>query len=77
MKINEYIKKIQNLPLIKRKVIFWSVIIIFGLILLAFWIRSSRRAIEGFQKERFLEQVRWPALKQGLEDNPYLNQKEK
>jgi hypothetical protein len=67
MKANEYFKKIQNLSLIKRKVIFWIVIIILTLTLFFLWVKRAQRSIETFPKEEFIEEINLPELEKGLE----------
>jgi len=76
MKISETLKKIQNLPLIKRKIIFWLIIIIFGLILFIFWVMSVRQTVSGFQKEKFLEELKLPKFQEELEKLPKPNVEE-
>jgi len=76
MRLSEHLKKIQNLPLIKRKVIFWLIIIIFGLILFIFWVMSVRQTVSGFQKEKFLEELKLPEFQEELEKLPKPNVEE-
>lgn len=73
MRLGEYLKEIQNLPLIKRKVIFWIVITIFGLILFAFYVINIQQKIEAFPTEKSLEELKLPELKEGLEKLPKLD----
>jgi hypothetical protein len=70
MNFSEYLKKIQNLPLIKRKIIFWTILIIFGLILGGLWIISIRRTIEKRPTKDFLEEIKLPELKEKIENLP-------
>jgi Cu/Ag efflux pump CusA len=41
MKFSEHIKKLQNLPENKKKIILWTIVIILGLALSFFWIRAT------------------------------------
>lgn len=70
MKVGEYLKKIQNLPLIKRKIIFWLVIVIFGLILFAFYIINIQQKIKAFPIEESLKELKLPEFKKELEKLP-------
>ena len=70
MRFNEHLKIIQNLPLIKRKIIFWSVIIIFGLILFTFYIINIQQKIKAFPIEKSLEELKLPKLREELEKLP-------
>jgi len=70
MRITEYLKRIQNLPLLKKKVIFWIIIIILGLILLFLWIINIRQTIKAYPKEKFLEQIKPPKIGEELEKLP-------
>lgn len=70
MKIGEYLRRIQSLPLIKRKIIFWLVIIILGLTLLTFYIINIRKKIKTFSIEKFSEELKLSELKKEIEKLP-------
>ena len=70
MRPSEYLKKIQNLPLIRRKIIFWSIIIIFGLILFAFYIINIQHKIKTFPTEKSLKELKLPEFKEELKKLP-------
>ncbi len=70
MKIGEYLRRVQNLPLIKRKIIFWLVIIILGLILLTFYIINIRKKIKTFSVEKSLKELKLSELKTEIEELP-------
>jgi len=66
----KHVKKIQNLPLIKRKIIFWIVIIIFGLVLFAGYILNIKHKIENFPLQKSLEELKLPQLKEEFKKLP-------
>jgi len=66
-------KKIQALPLKTRKIIFWVLIIICGLVMFFFWMRYSRRVLSDFQGEKFLEEIKLPELQEQLKKIPEIN----
>jgi len=68
--LTRYLKRIQGLPLVKRKIILWVIIIILGLILCFFWIRNIQYKIRSFSKEKFFEEMGLPKLKEGWENLP-------
>lgn len=70
MVISEKIKKIHDLSLTKRKIIFWVIIIIFGLTILTFWIISVKRRIEFAREGKMWQELKLPNLKEGLEKLP-------
>lgn len=70
MRFSEYLKRIQNLPLIKRKIIFWAIIIILGVILAVLWIRNIQQTIKSSPKEKLFEEIKLPQLKEKLESLP-------
>ena len=51
MTFSERLKIIQNLPLVKRKIIFWSIIIILGLIICSLYVIDIRNKIKTFPME--------------------------
>jgi len=66
----KHVKKIQDLPLIKRKIIFWIVITIFGLILFAGYILNIKHKIENFPLQKSLEELKVPQLKEEFKKLP-------
>ncbi len=70
MGLSGYLKRIQNLPLIKRKIIFWSIIVIFGLILFALYIINIQQKIKIFPKEQFFKEIGLPKLEEGIKNLP-------
>ena len=70
MALSERLKRIQELPLTKRKIIFWSIIIILGLILFTLWGWNVKRKIKSFQTEKFLKDMNLPKLQEDIENLP-------
>ena len=61
----DVLKKIQKLPEIKRKIIFWTLLIIISLILLSLWTKSLRERYQGFN-------LKLPSFEKELENLPKL-----
>ena len=55
-----FIQKLQRQPEHVRKMILWAVVIIIGLGLSIWWIRSSYWRIKKFPKGEFIENVKLP-----------------
>jgi len=70
MGISENFKKIRDLPLIKRKIIFWAIIIIFGLILFALYLLNIKQKIKTFPLRKSLEELKLPQLKEEIKNLP-------
>ncbi|MBZ9569548.1 hypothetical protein KJA16_01330 [Patescibacteria group bacterium] len=70
MSFSKYLKRIQNLPLAKRKIIFWAIIITFGLILFAFYIINIQKKIKNFPTEKSLKELKLPELQEELKKLP-------
>jgi len=70
MSLSEYLRKIQNLPLINRKIIFWLIIIIFGLIMCSLYLMSIKNRIKTFPIEKSLQDLNFPDLKKEVEKMP-------
>ena len=62
----EFIKKIQNLPEEKRKVIFWLAVIIIGISLFLGWVKSLEIKIKSFRTEKIKEELKIPQLEEEL-----------
>ena len=52
-----FLKKLQNLPEKRRKVILWSTIIILALVLLIWWINSIKNRVAEFPGDEFMEKL--------------------
>jgi type II secretory pathway component PulM len=65
-----FLKKIQNLPERKRKIILWSVVIIIGLILFVFWIKNVQQKLKIFEKEKIEQELQLPSLREKLKEIP-------
>jgi len=70
MKLTEYLRKIQGLPLIKRKVIFWIIIIISGLSFLFIWCLGIKQSLESLKREKPMEQIKFPNVNQEIKKLP-------
>lgn len=68
VKIRESLKKIQNLPLATRKIIFWLIIIVLSLGLFGFWLKNLQERTKSFEREKFEEQLNLPQLKEELKE---------
>ncbi len=55
-------KKIQNLPAHKKKIIFWSVLIVVGFLLLFFWGKNFAEKIRSLKVQNFLEEFKIPKI---------------
>ncbi|PIV12631.1 MAG: hypothetical protein COS47_01555 [Candidatus Nealsonbacteria bacterium CG03_land_8_20_14_0_80_36_12] len=60
------LKKIQNLSLTARKIIFWLVIIGLSLGLFSFWVKNFQKKVKTFEKEEFQGQLNLPSLGEEL-----------
>ena len=67
------LQKIQNLPETKRKIIFWSLIVIIALILLFFVFNNFKKRLAELETEKLKEELKIPALEEELQNLPQLN----
>lgn len=70
MEFSKYLKRVQNLSLIKRKIIFWVIIIFFGLIFFIIWVRNIKQKINIFSKEKIFEEIKVPELEEKIKSLP-------
>lgn len=61
-----FLKKIQNLPEEKRRIILWSIVIIVGFFIFALWIKNTQGKLKSFPKE----ESKIPSLRQELQGLP-------
>ena len=59
--------RIQNLPESTRKIILWSIMIVMGLGLLAFYIKNTQQRLKNFELEQFKEELQLPSFEKELE----------
>ncbi len=55
------LEKMRNLPLWKRKIIFWAVIALCAIALGFAWAKNSQKELQKFEKENFLEKWNPPS----------------
>jgi len=58
------------LSLTKRKIIFWIIIIFFGLIFFIIWVRNIQQKINIFSKEKIFEEIKAPELEEKIKSLP-------
>jgi len=69
VKINDFIKKLQNKPEHIRKLILWIVVIITGLILVILWAINVSWNIKKFQEENLYNRLNLPAFEEALQSS--------
>lgn len=62
MNIKEFIVKLQNLPLEKKKVILWSIVILLAIIMGFFWIKSIAKRAENIKMGEFIQGLNLPPV---------------
>ncbi|TSC75362.1 MAG: hypothetical protein G01um101430_457 [Parcubacteria group bacterium Gr01-1014_30] len=60
----DFLKRVQNLPLSKRKIILWSATLILAATLFIWWVRQVREQLESFPRQEFKERLQIPELPQ-------------
>lgn len=64
--MKNFIKKIQNLPESKKKIILWSVVAAIGLVLILLFVISLPKRLAGFQNFNFREKINFQPLEREL-----------
>lgn len=64
MNIQEFIKKLQNLPLYQRKIILWAIVAIVGLTLVFVWWQISKQRLARLETGGFIEQLNLPSFEE-------------
>ena len=67
MKINDFVKKIQNLSLTQRKIILLVIVIIVGLALGSLWIKITKERLKNFNAEELIGKLELPSFEQEFE----------
>ena len=65
-----FLEKIRNLPGTRKKIIFWSLIIIIGLGLLLLYFKNIQNNIKKLKSINFKEELKMPDFSEGLKDLP-------
>lgn len=61
------LKKIRELPLETKKLIFWILMVTLAITLFGVWGKLSLQKIRNLQAEQGFQQIKWPDLKDELE----------
>jgi hypothetical protein len=59
-----FLENLQKLPEQKRKIILWTVVVIFGVSFFIVWLISARNAIRNFPREDFFQKFEGPKIPQ-------------
>lgn len=65
-----FLKKLQNLPESKRKMILWLTIAVIALAMFIFWFKVFQEQVKALQFEDIKEELNFPSLKDELKDLP-------
>jgi type II secretory pathway component PulM len=68
--MKDFIKKIQDLPEKKRKILLWTIIAVLGITLFIFYVKNISQRIKSFQGRNIIEELKIPSLKQEIENIP-------
>lgn len=66
MKLDDIVKKLQNLPVVQKKIIFWLIIILVGIILFFFWLGLTKKRFENLDTGKFINQLNLPPVEEGI-----------
>jgi len=66
----KFLEKLRNLPERQRKIILWSVVIIIGILLFIFYIKSLKLRSESKSYEEIREQLKIPEFQERLKELP-------
>ncbi len=70
------LEKIQTLPEGRKRVIFWSVVIVISLVLLTVYLKSVQRRLKSFETGKIEEELRLPPLEEELKGMPKIEMPE-
>ncbi len=65
-----FLEKIRHLPEARKKIIFWSLIIIIGLGLFLLYFKNIQNNIKKLKSINFKEELKMPDFSEGLKDLP-------
>jgi len=66
----KFLEKLRNLPERQRKIILWPVVIIIGILLFIFYIKSLKLRLESKSYEEIREQLKIPEFQERLKELP-------
>ena len=71
-----FLEKIRNLTETRKKIIFWSLIIIIGLGLFLLYFKNIQNNIKKLKSINFKEELKMPDFSEGLKDLPKIEMPE-
>jgi len=71
-----FLKKIQNLPENKKKLILWSIVIIIGILLFTFYFKNVQQRLKSLKSEEIKEQLKIPEFQEKLKGLPKIEMPE-
>jgi hypothetical protein len=58
-----FLKRLQNLPEKKKKIIFWSTLLVLFIGLIIWYAGHAQQVIKNFQAQKFIESLNLPDIK--------------
>lgn len=53
--MDNFLKKIQDLPVERKKIILWTIVAILGIILFSWWFKNFKAKVESMQNQTAVE----------------------
>lgn len=66
----DFLQKLQSLPESKRKLILWTVVILIGISLSIFYVKSIKQNLENLKVEEIKKQLKIPEFQEKLKEMP-------
>jgi hypothetical protein len=58
----EFLKKIQSLPKTKKLIIFWSVFVLFCILMFSIWLKRTTNLVEQWKNKNIFQEAERPFL---------------
>lgn len=68
--MDDLLKKIQQRPEAERKIVFWVLITLFGIIFFRYWLSMVKRQTDNLNRDKIKEDLNLPQFKEQLENLP-------
>ncbi len=70
--MNDFLKKIQQRPEAERKMIFWILVILFGIVFFGFWLLIIKQQVDSLNKDKIRQDLNLLQMQEQFKSLPKL-----
>lgn len=70
--MNDFLKKIQQYPEAEKRMIFWGLVVLFGIVFFGLWLSMIKQQVNSLNKDKIRQDLNLPQLEEQFKNMPKL-----